>query len=288
MTDLSRAGEICAEWTLISDGPAWPGRCSLVLPVRTAAGAPAALKLASDDDAESALESLALSRWAGAGTVDLLRADPHRRALLLERLGPDDLSQMWDVQACELIGQRYAALHVPAGPQFDRLSQRLTEAEPGLRRLLAGAPVPRRMVEHALALVKSFRADEAVDGRLLHADLHYGNVLRTPAADPWSSDPADWVVIDPEPLSGDPHAEVAPLLVHRFEELAGDVRGGIRRRFEATVDAAMFDEDRARDWVIVRMLLAISRTVAGLGDARPSAAEREWITRCLTVAKAVQ
>lgn len=285
------AAELCAEWQLTRDGEPWHGQCSLVLPVRTRAGAAAALKIGFDGDDEAALESLALSRWAGRGAVDLLRADPHRRALLMERLGSADLSQLWDVAACELVGERYRTLHVPAGPQFDRLSQRLGAWEPELRSLMAGAPVPRRMVEHALSLLTDLRTDEACDGTLLHFDLHYGNVLTTVAAQEWSTDPTDWVVIDPKPVSGDPHAEVAPLLVNRFEELAGDVRGGLRRRFEAVVDAAQLEEDRARDWVIVRMMLNISWTLADLRAARrpgPGPADKEWITRCLTVAKAVQ
>ncbi len=67
------------------------------------------------------------------------------------------------------------------------------------------------------------------------------------------------MAIDPKPMSGDPHYEVAPLLWNRWDELAGpgsgqSVRDGVRRRFHATVDAAGLDEDRARDWVVVRML----------------------------------
>ncbi len=81
---------------------------------------------------------------------------------------------------------------------------------------------------------------------MIHGDLHYENVL--------AADREPWLVIDPKPTSGDPHYEVAPLLWNRWEELAGDVRGGIRRRFLTTVDAAGMDEDRARDWVIVRMI----------------------------------
>lgn len=294
----ARARAIGEEWDLTPDGDPRHGYCSLVVPVRTRSGAPAALKLSFDGDDEGAEEHLALGRWAGRGVVDLLRADPTRRALLLERLGPADLTDLWDVRACEIIGQRYAALHVPAGPTFTRLSQRLETWEPGLRQLLRGAPVPRRMVEHAVSLLGSFRQDEQADGTLIHFDLHYANVLSTPAAARCSDDPADWVVIDPKPLSGDPHAEVAPLLWNRFDELDGDVRGGLRRRFEAVVDAAMLEEDRARDWVILRMLLNISWTVQENGQqndrgndrsARPlTARDKEWITRCLSIAKAVQ
>ena len=55
------------------------------------------------------------ARGAGAaalgrnGAVRLLRADPHRRALLLERLHHDDLTSVGDLEACEVVAGLYAA-----------------------------------------------------------------------------------------------------------------------------------------------------------------------------------
>jgi streptomycin 6-kinase len=60
------------------------------------------------------------------------------------------------------------------------------------------------------------------------------------------------VAVAPRPLRGDPHYEPAPMLWHRFEELSGRVRDGVRDRFFALVDGAGLDEDRARAWVVVR------------------------------------
>src|SRR3954471_14478903 len=73
------------EWQLALDGPPQHGFCSLVLPVRTSGGGPAMLKVGFPEE-ESEHEHLALRRWAGRGAVQLLRADPHRWAMLLERL----------------------------------------------------------------------------------------------------------------------------------------------------------------------------------------------------------
>lgn len=62
------------------------------------------------------------------------------------------------------------------------------------------------------------------------------------------------------------------------------------RRFHTVVDATQLDEDRARDWVIVRMthnaLWTIQNAVAA-GSA-VDAEDQRWIMRCVTVAKAVQ
>jgi streptomycin 6-kinase len=48
------------------------------------------------------------------------------------------------------------------------------------------------------------------------------------------------------------------------------------------VDAAGFDEDRARGWVIVRM---VHNAMWALQDL--SHTKQAWLTRCIAVAKAV-
>ena len=116
----------------------------------------------------------------------------------------------------------------------------------------------------------------------MHGDLHYANVLAA-AREPW-------LVIDPKPLSGDPHYEPAPLLWNRWDDLGhGDLRQGIRRRFHTIVDVAALDEDRARDWVIVRMIINAHWTIqeAQRTEQRLDGDDNAWLTRCLTVAKAV-
>jgi streptomycin 6-kinase len=94
-------------------------------------------------------------------------------------------------------------------------------------------------------------------------------------------------------MDGDPHYEPAPLLWNRWDELTtggGSVRDGVRRRFHTVVDAAGLDEDRARDWVVVRMVLNAHWAVEDAARAGRDldSDEREWITRCIAIAKAVQ
>jgi streptomycin 6-kinase len=100
------------------------------------------------------------------------------------------------------------------------------------------------------------------------------------------------LVIDPKPMSGDPHYEVAPMLWNRWDEVvgSGNVRGAVRRRFHAVVDAAELDEDRARDWVVVREMHNAMWTVedAWRSGRELDAEDRDWITRCIAIAKAVQ
>jgi streptomycin 6-kinase len=274
--------EVLQEWQLVVDGSLMHGFCALVVPVRTAGKRPAVLKVAFPDE-ESEHEHLALQHWHGSGAVQLLRADPHRRAMLLERLHPEDLTDLWDLEACEIVAGLYPRLHVPAPPQLRSLTSYVGRWAADLDELPRSAPVPRRLVEQASALARDLCADEGSTGVMIHGDLHYENVL--------AGDREPWLVIDPKPMSGDPHYELAPMLWNRFEELAGcpgGIREGVRRRFHTLVDAAGLDEHRARDWVVVRMVHNALWGIQDDPDMRRRASTDAWLTMCVAIAKAVQ
>ncbi len=269
------AERAAGRWRLRPDGPGVCGHCSVVLPVRTADGAAAMLKIGFPDE-ESEHEHLALRRWAGHGAVRLLGADPHLRVLLLDRLGRADLSGVPEEQACEVVAGLYRQLHVPALPSLRSLSSFVGRWTADLADLARGEAIPRRLVEQAAALGGELAADGAVPDRVVHTDLHYGNVLAAGGLDPW-------LAIDPKPVNGDPHYELAPMLWNRWDEIAGDVRGGVRRRLWMLADAAGLDEDRARAWVVVRM---VHNAMWAVQDG--PVADAGWLTRCIAVAKAVQ
>lgn len=275
---------LVTDWALTYDGSPMHGFASLVAPVRTPTGQPAVLKLTFDGDEESLHEAVALQHWNGRGTVRLLRADPHRRALLLERLSTRDLTSVDDVTACELVATFYPRLHVPALPQLRTVTSYVERWLNALATLPRRAPLPRRFVEQALSLGRELVADPASVGVIVHGDLHYENVL--------AGDREPWLVIDPKPMSGDPHYEPAPMLWNRWDELveSGNVRTAVRRRFHTLVDAAELDENRARDWVVVRMVLNAHWSIedAQRGDRALHAEERAWIAQCIALVKAVQ
>lgn len=71
--------------------------------------------------------------------------------------------------------------------------------------------------------------------------------------------------------------------------MAGD-RPEAGQRRPALIDAAGLDEDRARDWVVVRML---HNALWAVEDAERASRdldsdERDWITQCIAITKAVQ
>lgn len=267
---------LLTEWGLSLDGAARHGETALVLPVRTATGETAALKVAMPHP-EAALEHLALRAWDGGGAVRLLSADPHRWALLLERADPArDLGTLDVLEACAVVAGLYPRLHRPALPQLRRLSELAAGWAEELTGLRGTTLAPRRFVDQAIGLAQGFATDQRTDAALVHTDLHYVNVL--------ASVREPWLAIDPKPLAGDPAYEVAPLLWNRWDEAVAtrDVRGALLERLYTVVDAAGLDEDRVRDWVTVREMVNLLRASR---DARP---DQEWITRCTTIVKAVQ
>jgi streptomycin 6-kinase len=270
------------EWQLATDGWMMHGYCALVVPVRTTSGRGAVLKIGFPDE-ESEHEHLALQHWHGRGAVHLLRADPRRRAMLLERLHQERLSSVWDLEACEVVAGLYARLHLPAPPRLRPLTLYVDRWTSDLAALRPDAPFPRRLVQQAVALGRDFASDPDSTGTLVHTDLHYDNVM--------AGDREPWLAIDPKPVSGDPHYEPAPMLWNRFDELAegpGGVRAGIRSRFHALVDGAGLDEDRARDWVVVRMVHNALWRLQDEAGVRRLGPTDDWLTMCVAVAKAVQ
>ena len=152
MTNLASVTQSQLEqWKLRRDGEPIQGSGSMVLPVRTSDGGPAVLKINSSD-AESEHEHLALRRWGGDGAVRLLSADPRRRAILLERLHPQSLSTLSDVDACEVVAGLYRRLHVPALPRLRTLTSYLEQWIRDFEALPRSAPIPHRLVEQAVSL----------------------------------------------------------------------------------------------------------------------------------------
>jgi streptomycin 6-kinase len=251
-------------WKLRRDGEPIHGSGSIVVPVRTSDGVPAVLKM---PDAEHG--HLVLRRWGGDGAVRMLSADPPHRAVLLERLGSQSLRALPDVEACEVVAGLYRRLHVPALPQLPTLTSFLEQRMMDFQALPRGAPIPHRLVEQAATLSRELAADPASTGTVIHTDLHYEHVL--------AADREPWLAIAPKPMNGDPHYELAPMLWNRWDELSGHIRDGVRRRFYTLVDATGFDEERARAWVVVRVVDAAVRELAKADS-----------TKYVALAKAVQ
>lgn len=272
--------ELLDEWGLVLDGSPILGRASIVTPVTDAEGVRLMLKVSVQDD-DNAGEPEALKAWRGQGAVRLERADPHRGAQLLERLSNTSLTSVDAVEASEIVGRLYARLHLPASPRLPDLNGLVRRWLDELDALGRDVPAPPRFVAQALSAGRRL-ASERGEKRVVHGDLHYENVL--------AARREPWLVIDPKGFAGDPCYELGPMLWNRWLDLGADAGNGVRERFFTIVDAAGYDERRCRDWVVVRAMIGVSWEVldAGASGRGLTDDQGEWITRLVTVAKAMQ
>jgi streptomycin 6-kinase len=190
------------------------------------------LKITPPEDDQADLEPDALRSWDGRGAVRVLRHDPRRRAMLLERIDPGyDASTVDEHEAVS------AVLDV---------GKRLWQATPDPRFRSARTEVARALDRHAsthpLGDVAQ-QALKALDPReevLLHGDLHHHNLLRGRDG---------WVAVDPKPLVGEREFDLAAFLWNPVSQRPTPERTA--GRMGAFVSAGI-DGDRLRAWTIVR------------------------------------
>lgn len=234
---------MCRRWGLeVGDGATRTGYHAVVLPVRRGSE-PCVLKL-TWPAARIVDESRALATWDGHGAVRMLEADVHTGAMLLEQLNACRTLRDLDViDAATVAGGLLRRLAVPAPPGLRR--QRDIARDIGrslnVRQERLGHPVPTDWLDAALSLSRQLESHEG-HHLLVHADLHYGNVL--------AGEREPWLAIDPKPVAGDPEHAVPELLWTRVDDVDG--AEGIRLLLAVLVDSGALDAEMARGWVIVR------------------------------------
>ncbi len=215
------------------------GVVGLALPVTTADGSPAVLKLTLVT-AETRDEPTALAAWNGAGAVRLLDSDPERGVLLLERLdAARSLAAEPIADAVRIASGLLRRLTIPAPHELTRDLR--AEAERWIEELprdwqRLGRPFPRALLDGAVAVCTQLGPQAA--RLLVNEDLHYDNVL--------AGTREPWLVIDPKPLLGDPEFTTLPLLWNRPTEST------LNERFAAGVNGADQDPPRGRARTEVR------------------------------------
>lgn len=167
------------------------------------------------DLAELRHEITVLRLADGGGCVRLLRADPARGAMLLDRLGPSlfDLAPPLPERLeilCAVV-QRFwrpaAGCDLPTGAQkAHRLADTIGTAWAEL-----GRPCSERALDHALACARR-RAAAHDDARavLVHGDVHQWNVLRAPDG---------WALVDPDGLLAEPEYDLGVLMREDPEDM---------------------------------------------------------------------
>jgi streptomycin 6-kinase len=233
---------LAAEWDLtVDDARPLHGGIGLVVLVRRS-GQRLALKLCGPGD-DVTDEVAALRAWDGCGAVRLLDAEPGAGALLLERLDPArSLHVLPLLEAAEVAGALIRTLAVAPPPGLRTLSGLTARKADDLarRRRTLGDPVPSRWVRMALRYAGELPS--AGDHLLVHADLHYGNVL--------AGTRQPWLATDPRAVRGVPEYSVPELMWTRAGELG--THAEVRRLLDVIVTAAELDAELTLGWVVTR------------------------------------
>jgi streptomycin 6-kinase len=233
---------LCREWSVAIDGsaPVAHGANALVVPVRRGRH-PLVLKV-SWHRPTLAAEATALAAWGGRGAVQLVDDRLDDGALLLERLDAGRSLRTIEVFAAAAhAGALIRRLTVPAPTGLPRVAEYGLEIGASLhdRQQQLGDPLPARLVDMAAERVKELAVTAGDD--LVHADLHFGNVL--------AGTREPWLAIDPRAVVGDPELSVPELLWTRIDELAD---ADVRALLSTIAEAGGLDLERAERWATVR------------------------------------
>ncbi|WP_425276837.1 aminoglycoside phosphotransferase family protein [Streptomyces aquilus] len=244
------AAELLERWELRRDGAVAAGEASLVLPVLRRDGTRAVLKLHLPRE-ETTAALIGLRTWNGVGTVRLLGHDPDSGGMVLERL--DATRTLTSVEdddvAIGILADVQARLvSVPAPPGLRGLGDIATEMLEQVPQAVTALadPAQRQLLRGWAAAVAELVAEPG--DRLLHWDLHYGNVL--------AAQREPWLAIDPEPLAGDPGFDLWPALDSGWDDVVakGDAPRVVRRRFDLLTEVLCLDRARATGWTLGRLL----------------------------------
>ena len=280
-------GEALQQWQLALDLTVgelpWHGHTGLVLPVLTADGIAAALKVSFPFE-EALLEPVALQLWGGRGAVQLLHSDRSLGAMVVERL--DNTRSLLELPVEEAIvhwGGLLRDLSIRPDdrpewlvfPQIAEMAERYCDELPQRWDELA-EPFPRWLLEAALEVCQTRgsvarRSDEDV---LVHTDLHYLNVLARPGS-------ASYLAIDPQAQIGDAEYAVAPCLWNRLQDLpALGTEGALRRRASLLAEAAGLDAELSVAWSVLREVENALSYLESRGHAR-DAQRSLWVASTL-------
>jgi streptomycin 6-kinase len=250
LPDLADA--VARQWGLRL-GPAWPaGGNSVVLPCQAGDGEQMVLKL-SPDLKIAADEATALDLWsASPHVVRLHDADLERGALLLERLQPGtrlhDEPDRWPLaDVALLLADLAQTAWIGAGTRLPHLGDRVDFVFDLTRQRLSRHPAAVHHVPPGLMEASQITARTLADQgpmRLVHGDLHPGNVLR---AGPGRGA----VAIDPRPCLGDPAFDAVDWVL-----ASGDSEAAMRQRLDWL--ASHVDElDPERTWAWAQALAVV-------------------------------
>ncbi len=180
-------------------------------------------------------------RLLGPAAVHLLAVEGNE--LVLERVVPGTtVAELPDDQVTAAVATALTSLWepVPAGCLLPTVKQECQ----ALQDQAAVGPLPQQVVKAARRELGWLLAHPP-EPRVLHGDLHHGNLL-------WSQE-RGWVAIDPHGLVGDPGYDVGPLLINPWDGEPASLLSSRLAQLSAVLEMPV---QRLAAWGLVRAVLA--------------------------------
>ena len=223
-------------WELTIDGDAFVSLNGNLLPVRHY-GMPAMLKISQEVEEQAG--NLLMAWWDGEGAAPVLRHDGE--ALLMERAsGSASLTHMvscgQDDEATRILCAVVSRLHTPRAKPVPALVPLVQRFE-----ALWSAAATHRGVFVQCAKTARELLDAPRDLRVLHGDIHHGNVLDFGSK--------GWLAIDPKGLYGERGFDYANIFCNP------DIKSALApscfaRRIGIVTQASDIDRHRLLQWVL--------------------------------------
>ena len=205
------------------------------------------------DDLKTEIE--ALRRYNGRGIVRVLRADPDRHAMLLEKVQPATmLFELRDNRSETRVAakvMRDLLRPAPAHHTLPDLVARVRRKLTGARAKLAVSPeFPTEWIDMAEDALHRCTSIDQVD-YLLHGDLHHGNIVY--------DDERGWIAIDPKGLVGPPQLEVGRFT---FNFLPGPIEeSSVPFRERLSILSQELEDDQIHRWAMVDIVQCLASPI---------------------------
>lgn len=247
--------------------------------VMLSSGEPAVLKIPVRANPAALNNELTVLRLAGGnGCVRLLKADPERGAMLLERLGPSlyDLGlpiEQRHAILCDLAARMWRPAPECGLPAGDEKAHALAATIPKQWEQL-DRPCSEATIDHAIRCAESrAAAHDDERARLVHGDLQQWNALRSADGAQRSAD--GFALVDPDGLLAEPELDLGVIMREDPVEL---IQGDPHDRSRWLATRTGLDETAIWEWGVVERvstgLLARSIGLQPVGDQMLHAADQ--------------